>query len=675
MLNFALLADIAGVLGPIWNVILVALGLGLVIFFHELGHFAVAKWCDVQVERFSIGFGPILWSRQRGETEYALSAIPFGGYVKMLGQDDMDASQMADENIAQNPRSYSAKKVWQRMAIISAGVIMNIITAFLFFTIAYGFGVMDAPPKVGSVKAGSPAWEQGIGMGDEITHINGEEMATFSDISMEIALSDGPLKIKGRHPDGSTFEKTVIPDSGRVRTIGVVNTLSLELITPLEEKDPVTVPGLPAAKADPPFLPGDRVVSINGIELTDFSHMKRVLYQSTEKPAEFRLQRRDKEDGTPGDLVTTTVQAAEFRSFGFSMEMGPIASVMAGSVADQEDLMVGDTILSVNDRKVGEDLDPMQLNVHLASLAEKNTDVQIVVRRKVEGSGDKDVSVKLKPSNLPWSSLPRSLDEPWPAPSIGLAYHVSTRIARVFPDSEAAKAGIEAGQKIVKVELVKTNSTPDASTKENEVIDLEPKEDEELDVVNWAVAYATAQRVPTRKIILHVRTGDKTVAKSLTEFESEKDFYMPLRGFHTMQLEAEQQASGFGDALAMGARRTWKNILQIYLTLKSLITGRISAKELHGPVGIARVGYQVASRGISSLLLFLGFLSVNLAVLNFLPIPVLDGGHMVFLIYEAVAGKKPSEKILVAAQYAGLLFILGLMGFVLWQDFARLIPS
>ncbi|MBW3541860.1 MAG: site-2 protease family protein, partial [Planctomycetes bacterium] len=70
------------------NILWVALGLGLVIFFHELGHFAVAKWCNVNVERFSIGFGPVLWSFKKGETEYALSLIPFGGYVKMLGQDD-----------------------------------------------------------------------------------------------------------------------------------------------------------------------------------------------------------------------------------------------------------------------------------------------------------------------------------------------------------------------------------------------------------------------------------------------------------------------------------------------------------------------------------------------------------------------------------------------------------
>ncbi|MCA9067128.1 MAG: site-2 protease family protein, partial [Planctomycetaceae bacterium] len=119
---------------------MVALGLGMVIFFHELGHFAVAKWCDVQVERFSIGFGPVIWSRTWGETEYALSAIPFGGYVKMLGQDDIDPGQETSTEIAENPRSYTAKSVPQRMAIISAGVIMNVITGFLFYVGAMWLG-------------------------------------------------------------------------------------------------------------------------------------------------------------------------------------------------------------------------------------------------------------------------------------------------------------------------------------------------------------------------------------------------------------------------------------------------------------------------------------------------------------------------------------------------------
>ena len=117
-----LAVDLTNIVNQASYISVAALGLGLVIFLHELGHFAVAKWCNVFVERFSIGFGPVFFSRKWGETEYALSLIPFGGYVKMLGQDDADPSQLTNEEIAADPRSYVAKSVLQRMAIISAGV-------------------------------------------------------------------------------------------------------------------------------------------------------------------------------------------------------------------------------------------------------------------------------------------------------------------------------------------------------------------------------------------------------------------------------------------------------------------------------------------------------------------------------------------------------------------------
>ena len=130
----------------IGSVLYVAAGIGLVIFFHELGHFAVAKWCNVSVERFSIGFGPVIWRVKWGETEYVLSIVPFGGYVKMLGQDDIDPSQLTSDEIAEDPRSYSAKNVPQRMAIISAGVIMNLITGLLFYASAFGLGIETSQP-------------------------------------------------------------------------------------------------------------------------------------------------------------------------------------------------------------------------------------------------------------------------------------------------------------------------------------------------------------------------------------------------------------------------------------------------------------------------------------------------------------------------------------------------
>src|SRR5262245_30413260 len=152
-----ILAAFSFSLSNISSVLLVVLGLGLVIFIHELGHFALAKWCGVKVERFSIGFGPILWKVVRGETEYALSAIPFGGYVKMLGQDDADPGQLTDEKLAKDPRSYTAKSVPQRILIISAGVFNNMVSAVLFFVIAFMFGVQYQPAVIGSVTPGMPA--------------------------------------------------------------------------------------------------------------------------------------------------------------------------------------------------------------------------------------------------------------------------------------------------------------------------------------------------------------------------------------------------------------------------------------------------------------------------------------------------------------------------------------
>jgi regulator of sigma E protease len=119
----------------------------------------------------------------------------------------------------------------------------------------------------------------------------------------------------------------------------------------------------------------------------------------------------------------------------------------------------------------------------------------------------------------------------------------------------------------------------------------------------------------------------------------------------------------------MGASHTRESIVDIYLTLRNLFTGRLSVKEMRGPVGIATVAFQFAKSGLADLCRFLGFLSVNLAVLNFLPIPVLDGGHMVFLFWEAITRKRPSERVLVAATYVGMAFVLGLMLMVLYLDF------
>src|SRR5947209_11067670 len=136
----------------IWNIFKVAFGLGFVIFIHELGHFLLAKWNGVKVEKFSIGFGRTLLGFKRGETEYVLAAIPLGGFVKMLGEGPEDQA-----NKSTDPSAYPNKSVGARMAIISAGVIMNLLLGFGCFAYAYGVGMIEIPARIGAVLAGSPA--------------------------------------------------------------------------------------------------------------------------------------------------------------------------------------------------------------------------------------------------------------------------------------------------------------------------------------------------------------------------------------------------------------------------------------------------------------------------------------------------------------------------------------
>src|SRR5690606_19484644 len=114
-------------------------------------------------------------------------------------------------------------------------------------------------------------------------------------------------------------------------------------------------------------------------------------------------------------------------------------------------------------------------------------------------------------------------------------------------------------------------------------------------------------------------------------------------------LASVRKADTVPAALAMGWEYTKSSMMDIYLTLQSLLTQRLSVKELHGPIGIVNVASRVAEAGIVPFLVFLGFLGINLAVLNFLPIPLLDGGHMVFLLWEAAARRKPPEAVVVAA--------------------------
>ncbi|MCH2210022.1 MAG: RIP metalloprotease RseP [Fuerstiella sp.] len=662
-----------GVFGSIGKALMVVLGLGLVIFFHELGHFAVAKWCNVHVERFSIGIGPILWSRQKGETEYALSALPLGGYVKMLGQDDMDPNQMTSDEIAENPRAYSAKKVWQRMLIISAGVIMNIITGFGFFAIAYNMGVHEVLPVVGLAVPGSPAWEAGIKRGDRIRAINGEEVHSFIDIKQSIVLSSGPIEIEGTTENGVDYKKTVTPRQGKqFRQIGVNPGKSLR-ISPQAGKDySIDITGLPSARASAPFKPGDRVVSLNGAELKSWHQLSTLTARDAADDLVYSVERTvGEEKSLKTRSVDITVPPGQLRSIGIWMHIGPVESVQADSIAANARLQKGDVIRKVDDLEVGVDIDPLRLPNYFAERA--GTMVRISVVRKKDGSvGEVDEELTLVPADIPgWSELPVTLTAPLPIPAIGAAFGVSTTIAKVIEGSEAAgitdPGQLKPDQKITKI-VLPYKEDDGLGTAGDEAAIFELPDDSQ---VNWAHIFYMIQQAPLRDIRIHIDESSDSASFSvlLQKQEFEENWYLPIRGIRGFEdLSEKRVADSTGQAVQLGVRQTRNSIVNIYMTLRSLVRGDLSAKALSGPLGILSIGYQVADSGLAQLLTFLGLLSINLAVLNFLPIPILDGGHMVFLIWEGVTRRKPSPRVIGLAHVIGLFFIIFLFCFVMYLD-------
>lgn len=250
--------------------LLALLGFGFVIFIHELGHFCFAKWAGVRVERFSIGFPPHVWKIRWGETEYCLGLLPFGGYVKMTGQEDLPKTVGAVE---EDPGHFlAAPKLWQA-AIMFGGVLFNFLSSYLIILALAASGMPMLRPVVGEVdlevetiggvRVESPAARLGLRPGDEVLAVNGERTRSFTKVLYAVLGSSGrPLRITVHRPGEGEMD---LHGDGSVKPvysprIGAVS-LGFELGTSTRIRE-VFKAGLPTQLA-----PGDRIVAIEGVPL------------------------------------------------------------------------------------------------------------------------------------------------------------------------------------------------------------------------------------------------------------------------------------------------------------------------------------------------------------------------------------------------------------------------
>lgn len=210
------------------NIVAAIILLGMLIFVHELGHFLVAKWMGVGVEKFSLGFGKKILGKQIGETEYLLSAIPLGGYVKLVGEDPTEDIPAADLE-----RSFSAKPVLSRLAVVVAGPLFNILFAVLILSSVHmlGIRVPSGKPIVGATVEGYPAQEAGIVAGDRVLSIDGRRLETWSEMAAIIHTSAGKEVNIAVERSGNQLSFKVTPRSnekGEAGFIGIEPMLVLE---------------------------------------------------------------------------------------------------------------------------------------------------------------------------------------------------------------------------------------------------------------------------------------------------------------------------------------------------------------------------------------------------------------------------------------------------------------
>ncbi|MFO0909552.1 MAG: site-2 protease family protein [Isosphaeraceae bacterium] len=662
------------------NISKVALGLGFVIFLHELGHFLLAKWNGVKVEKFSIGFGPTLLGFTKGETEYVLAAVPLGGFVKMLGEGpDEEASKSSD------PRAYPNKTVGARMAIISAGVIMNLILGVACFVYAYGQGMDEVPTTIGAVMAGAPAYEAGMRPGDEIVAIDGREDLTFTNVTLKVRLSSQGQVIH--------FEMARPGHDGRIKLdleprreasaehpgIGIYPSESLTL-----SAAPYSAPAGVEVRENipvPVFKPKDEVVSIippegEPIPVKDNFDWRRLISRYRDKTITVVVNRlvdpNDLSASAKREQVKVVVPPSHFVDFGFRLTGEPIAAVRKDSPAEKAGFRKGDLILKVDGRA---DFDPMRLPTECYDKAGKPMTFE--VERAESGGTKKTITLTVTPDDTPpWTEIAFP-NEPLDVPGLGIAYHVRTKIAAVVPSSPAEKAGLKAGDVITALSLPEF---PDAVAKRSGGLfswigsmmgggkPKPPSVEFEEDSHAWPTTFQRLQSLPRGEVGITVNQSNRPV--QLTPV-ADPTWYHPNRGEQFEILNKRMPPQDMVGSMKRGLQDTVDNILSIYAMFRSLGQGRVSPKNLGGPIMIASVAYSAARSSLTDLVHFLGILSINLAVLNFLPIPPLDGGQMVFLLAEKVRGRPLPDSALIAGTYLGLLLVLGLMAFVMFMDVTR----
>ena len=711
----------------------VVIGFSLIILVHELGHFWVAKWCGVRVDKFAIGFGPRLFgwrkgqgfttgtdthitseeitARKWGESDYCLNALPFGGYVKMLGEDDILVNEETGEmKMSDDPRAFPNRPVGQRMLIVSAGVVFNVIFAALLYMLVFMIGHKQLAPIVGPLVPGSPAERAGLQTGDEIYELNGWQVNSFNEIMIAGVLHD-EITVKVERDGEKLPEPFVIPtvfdEKTKLRMTGI-----------LPSYDLTCGQDFPDTSAGPGLKQGDVLVSANGKPVTMLDN---VVERFSDQPIEFKVERTQADGETklatayykPRILMAPLPrpdQPAKEHTDGWSylgfLPRLKIGEILPGYPAHGTGLQSNDVVVqwgTIANPRYSEVVETNQTH----GAAGKPVKVRVVRAGEPEPLefavtptkpnamlGEEDAKVGIV--FVPESDHAIVVDIGPDAPKADLPLPRGSRLTSVASEpvvswidvlsqfqrhaGETVEITYTAGDVKGSVSFpVPSNIYHELGISRHTVFVSIAGETQYTDK-DGAVSYLPSLDAVQALLIKHVgetvpveykMPGEKGTPQKAeyTVTENNVDPW-PKRVVFGVDLQASRdfrmsmvRAGNPIQALWMGVTEAGGKVLMVYQTLRSLLAAEVSVRHVSGPVGVVSQGVKVARTSYTELLLFLATLSINLAVINFLPFPVVDGGVMVFLIIEKIKGSPISLKVQMATTIVGLSIIL--LGFLL----------
>lgn len=504
--------------------------LGPLIFFHELGHFFFARFFGVRVEVFSIGFGPKIFKHVRKGTEYAISIIPLGGYVKMFGDDPFSETPLTDE---EKQVAFNHKSKFARFWIVFGGPLANLILAYFLYVGLLAGGEKVPETKVGVVTEKSVLFEKGLRTGDVLVGINDEKILSFDDFNIK----------------GSKIEKVTVKRG--------TEKLDLTVDMGLEPFVQEFVSLVSVVK---------RPIVVNG-------KGERFYVSLVQKPIDLNVSFEE------------------------------IAPAYKGSA-------------------------------YLYSF--KQTDDKIEI----------DLASESLVSADPTKNLSDILVE------LGF-FPVDLTVKNIVMSSPADKAGLKKGDILTKLDGVQLRSFEELRVHLQKLEDDKPV----------ALSFISNGVEITKQVTPEVKEVEKKKTK-LVGIESGVEYIPPK-----LIIAREDN---FGAAVLGAFTRTWDGIVKTFSGYKKLITREVSLNNIGGPLAIGKVASDSFNISLSMFFRLMAIISINLGVINLFPIPVLDGGHIMFLIFETINGGPLSRRKLEIAQRFGVSVLFFLIFVALFNDITRL---